>query len=902
MVIAAVLCLTSSAGHCYGQKSGTNERLLPALTTAQEAHDLTANQAAQGYPVHLRVVVTYYDARGPACFASDSSGGIYIDLRGLHGAPLHPGDIVEVKGVSQPGGYAPIVVAGELAIVGKSSLPPDPPLVTMTRILTGALDGQWVRVEGVVHAVRESETNVDLFLALSDGEIMASTVRQAGVHYRGLVDTAIAVSGNTAPLFDSLGQMSGFYLLFPGAEQVKAEGLAPPDPFSSPASPITGLLRFNPAPSVHRIHVRGTVTLFWPGRLLCIQDGPSGLCAQTAQTTPLRIGEATDVIGFATAGAFTRALTNATYRPAAYQPDTPARPLALEDATRGSYDGELVEVEGLLIGHDDFASDPSMVLSSHGHSFSVVLPEGLGGWKFADLEKETKIRVVGIWSVRDSSKAALPSGDFSTLKSFHLLLRSPLDLVVIQTPSWWTPRHALETVGAACLSVFGVLLWVTVLRKRVHGQTETIRNQLVQQQRSSAMLAEQAEELSQQTEELFHSREAFEAQALMLQGVLNSMHEGLVAADEHGKFLIWNPAAERILGHEATALPPDQWSAYYGFYLPDGVTPIPPGQSPLARAIRGEAVATEMLVRNSALEHEIWVEASSSPLRDKEGVLRGGMVALRDITRRKADEVEIRELNLGLEKKIATRTSELETANRDLESFSYSVSHNLRAPLRHVVSYSSIVMKDFGEEIPLEARALLQRIEDAVRRMSGLIDALLVLVKLVRQPLRCRHTGLNTLVDHAIASLGAQTAGRAVEWRIAQLPSLDCDPVLVSQAFHILLDNALKYSRCRNPAIIEIDSIAELNQPVIIRTRDNGIGFDLAYAERLFRLFQRMHSEAEFEGTGVGLATVRRIVEKHGGTIWAEAEVDRGAVFYFTLQGCSNGPAAQRATDPFTLT
>jgi two-component system, chemotaxis family, sensor kinase Cph1 len=117
-----------------------------------------------------------------------------------------------------------------------------------------------------------------------------------------------------------------------------------------------------------------------------------------------------------------------------------------------------------------------------------------------------------------------------------------------------------------------------------------------------------------------------------------------------------------------------------------------------------------------------------------------------------------------------------------------------------------------------------------------------------------------------------------------------------------LLDNALKYSRCRNPAIIEIDSIAELNQPVIIRTRDNGIGFDLAYAERLFRLFQRMHSEAEFEGTGVGLATVRRIVEKHGGTIWAEAEVDRGAVFYFTLQGCSNGPAAQRATDPFTLT
>jgi light-regulated signal transduction histidine kinase (bacteriophytochrome) len=302
------------------------------------------------------------------------------------------------------------------------------------------------------------------------------------------------------------------------------------------------------------------------------------------------------------------------------------------------------------------------------------------------------------------------------------------------------------------------------------------------------------------------------------------------------------------------------------------------------------------VVRNSAIEQEIWVEASSSPLRDREGALRGGMVAFRDITRRKADEVEIRELNLGLEKKIARRTSELETANRDLESFSYSVSHNLRAPLRHVVSYSSIMMKDFGEEIPLEARALLERIEVAVRRMSGLIDALLVLVKLVRQPLRSRQTGLNSLVDHAIASLDAQTAGRVVEWRIARLPTLDCDPVLVSQAFHILLENALKYSRCRNPAIIEIDSIVDFNQPVVIRLRDNGIGFDMAYAERLFRLFQRMHSEAEFEGTGVGLATVHRIVEKHGGTIWAEAQVDCGATFYFTLQPNPNGSEFSQET------
>ncbi len=164
------------------------------------------------------------------------------------------------------------------------------------------------------------------------------------------------------------------------------------------------------------------------------------------------------------------------------------------------------------------------------------------------------------------------------------------------------------------------------------------------------------------------------------------------------------------------------------------------------------------------------------------------------------------------------------------------------------------------------------------------IDALLRMAVLRRQALRLSHCDLDPIVAEVIAILQPDCDGRAVEWRIARLPALDCDPVLMAQVFQNLLGNALKYSRDRDRAVIEVDSIQRPGEPAIIFVRDNGAGFDMRYADRLFGVFQRFHTEAEFEGTGVGLATVHRIIQKHGGTIWAEAEPDRGATFYFALK------------------
>jgi PAS domain S-box-containing protein len=417
-----------------------------------------------------------------------------------------------------------------------------------------------------------------------------------------------------------------------------------------------------------------------------------------------------------------------------------------------------------------------------------------------------------------------------------------------------------------------------------------IARDITERKQAESRLAGQAEELSRQAEELHRSQQALEAQKLMLQSVLDSIDEGLVAADENGKFIIWNPAAAKILGLGATNLPSLEWTTHYGLFLEDMVTPYPSDQLPLVRAIRGEASSTEMFVRNSKLDQGTWIEVSGGPLKDKDGRARGGVVAFRDITQRRTDEREIRKLNEGLEERVADRTAQLEAANRELESFTYSVSHDLRAPLRHIAGFSKILIEDFSSGLNEEARRHLQRIEDGVHRMGLLVDELLNLARVGRHALKLRATDLNSIIEEVVTLLQPETEGRMVEWKIGKLPLAECDPILIKQVFQNLLANALKFTRSRQHAVLEI-SHQYKNGQIVTLIRDNGVGFNMKYSDKLFGVFQRLHRAEDFEGTGIGLATVQRIIHKHGGRVWAEAELDQGATFYFTLD----------ATDPVRL-
>jgi PAS domain S-box-containing protein len=267
------------------------------------------------------------------------------------------------------------------------------------------------------------------------------------------------------------------------------------------------------------------------------------------------------------------------------------------------------------------------------------------------------------------------------------------------------------------------------------------------------------------------------------------------------------------------------------------------------------------------------------PVLERDGTIREWVGTCADITDRVLAEEEVRKLNEKLEKRVVERTAELETANQELEAFAYSVSHDLRAPLRAVDGFSRILLEDYGPQLPNEAQHYLQVARDNALQMGDLIDGLLAFSHLGRQPLRKRTVAPADLVRQVLEDLRLEQTGRRVEITVGHLPVCEGDPLLLKQVFVNLLSNALKYSRTRENAHIEIAAADSTAYYV----RDNGVGFDMRYADKLFGVFERLHRVGEYEGAGVGLAIVQRIVHRHGGRVWAEAAVNQGATFYFTL-------------------
>jgi signal transduction histidine kinase len=246
--------------------------------------------------------------------------------------------------------------------------------------------------------------------------------------------------------------------------------------------------------------------------------------------------------------------------------------------------------------------------------------------------------------------------------------------------------------------------------------------------------------------------------------------------------------------------------------------------------------------------------------------------------KRNLAEENLKQANERLER----RTAELSETNSELESFAYSVAHDLRAPLRHIAGYSSVLAQDYGPRLDTEGLRCLTTIVDSARRMGRLVDDLLALSQVGRKELAFQETELGSLVAEVVEELAPEFAGRELEWQIGELFSAECDPGLMKQVFANLLSNAVKYTRRQAHAVIQVRQSTQNGERVIF-IRDNGAGFEMQYADKLFGVFQRLHKARDFEGTGVGLAIVQRIIRKHGGRIWAEAAVDQGATFFFTL-------------------
>lgn len=278
-----------------------------------------------------------------------------------------------------------------------------------------------------------------------------------------------------------------------------------------------------------------------------------------------------------------------------------------------------------------------------------------------------------------------------------------------------------------------------------------------------------------------------------------------------------------------------------------------------------------------------WFLTRAFPLKDANGRVIRWIGTNTDVSRMREVEEQIQNLNVELEQRVIERTAELESANKELEAFSYSVSHDLRAPLRAVDGFSRAVLEDFGPQLPEDGKGYLQNIRQGAQQMGNLIDDLLRFSRLSRALIKKDTIDTTRLVRDVIEDLDDQCIGRKVDLQIGELPVCQGDSALLRQVWINLLSNAIKYTSKRDASIIEIGSITE-DAKTTYFVRDNGTGFDMRYADKLFGVFQRLHRAEDYEGTGVGLAIVNRIIVRHGGRIWADAVLDRGATFYFTLE------------------
>lgn len=371
-----------------------------------------------------------------------------------------------------------------------------------------------------------------------------------------------------------------------------------------------------------------------------------------------------------------------------------------------------------------------------------------------------------------------------------------------------------------------------------------------------------------------------------LETIFNTVPVGLaIAYDEIGSHILGNPALEEMAGvpHGSEVSLTATVRPVYHARDAKGKE-IPGSELPMQRACRGEVISGEVMeiVRADGKTHLVF--SNARPVLDEAGRPHGAIGAFMDITARKQAEEEIRKLNEALQH----RASELEAANRELEAFSYSASHDLRAPLRSIDGYSHILLEENASQLTAEGKAHLEEVCRATERMSHLIDGMLTLSRITRTQVRSQTVNLSAVASEVIDELRRLEPNRKVEVQIERNLRAKGDPELLHILLGNLLGNAWKFSGRQSRANIQFGQI-ETDAGAGFFVRDNGVGFDMKYANKLFGAFQRLHKTGDFPGTGIGLATVHRVISRHGGRIWAESRVDQGTTFYFTLGPQANG-------------
>ena len=420
-------------------------------------------------------------------------------------------------------------------------------------------------------------------------------------------------------------------------------------------------------------------------------------------------------------------------------------------------------------------------------------------------------------------------------------------------------------------SVIGVFAAARDITERRRAEEELRKHREHLEELVEERTAELRKANEQLQQEIMERKRAEESQA-QLAAIVESSDDAIIGKTLDGIIFSWNSGAEKLYGYSSEEMKNRSISILLPPNRPDEMPMI------LARIKHGENIKHYETIRIRKDGSIIYVSLTTSPIKDMAGNIIGASTIARDVTERKRAEEEIKKLDQELKYQIM----QLEAANKELEAFSYSVSHDLRAPLRAIDGFSRVMLEDYIGKLDDEGKRYLNIIRSNTQKMGQLIDDLLVFSRLGRQEIRISGIDMGKLAKAVSEELKLAVPGRKLKFAINTLIPAQGDQAMIRQVFVNLLSNAVKFTKPKERALIEVDGRSEGNENVYT-VKDNGVGFDMQYVNKLFGVFQRLHSSEEFEGTGVGLAIVQRIIHRHGGRVWAEGKVGEGAIFYFSL-------------------
>lgn len=850
-----VVALTAVPGR-EGFTASARPRELAGLTQVAQIRHLTAAEAAGQHPVSLRAVVTYAgmdDDGRYALFVQDASSGIFVhDPRpdpGLYRA----GQEVELEGVSDPGLYGPVIRKGVMRVVGEGRMPLAKP-VTMEEMLTGRLDGQRVRVTGVVGRIDRGTrvTRLQVLTGLSKLEVVVATAGESGKVPGSWLDSEVAVSGVCAAIFNQRRQLSGVALFVRGVEDTEVLREAPADPFDVPARTITSLRQFDPAESGwQRVRVPGVITLRLPGRGLFLQDTAGGLFVETRDSEPLEVGDEVEVLAYLRSTAGEPQLLEPRFRRLRQGEGMAAESVEAAELGAGQYDKRLVRLEAKLVYRH--ASEPRVFRCRSGSTEFDLVGVGSGVEEaLGSVEPGIRARVTGVWvEERDGYPGA---------RSVRLMLRSMEDFEVLERPSWWNSQRTLAVMSGLLVGALAAVVWAWRLKRQVVLRTEQTQQALALleasvEQSPSGILIVNAEDMSVRR---------MNAAALAMRGTDREPLTGLGMGSGQGRWQV---------------------------YRPDGGA-YPAAEMPLIRAVqRGEIIHGEEMMIRGADGRDRWVVVNAAPVRGVEGRITAGVLVFHDITERKTSEEERGKLQAQL-----LQAQKMESVGR----LAGGVAHDFNNMLQTILGNADLALSDLAGNGA--ARESLMEIRYAATRSADLVKQLLAFAR--KQTVSPRLLDLNVAVTGTLKML-QRLLGEdiRVEWEPGEgLWPIRMDPSQLDQVLANLSVNARDAIRgvgrigisTANVTLDEVAAraIAELVPGDYVRMRisDTGMGMSDEVLEHLFEPF--FTTKEVGRGTGLGLATVYGILRQNGGAIGVESRLGEGSVFTLYFPRAEGTPEA----------